>query len=117
MVAPFEDAAFAMQPGEISEPVQSEFGWHIIKVYAHEQDRPMTDEQIARLKESTVQKWLDDRRQEFDISSEAEPTATSVSEQFVPPPDAPPPPTPTPEGTPAVTGSTPVASPVGSPAP
>jgi peptidyl-prolyl cis-trans isomerase D len=32
MVKPFADRAFAMQAGEISEPVRSRFGWHIIKV-------------------------------------------------------------------------------------
>ncbi len=32
MVAPFSEKAFDMGPGEISEPVKTRFGWHIIKV-------------------------------------------------------------------------------------
>jgi len=32
MVEPFSEKAFSMKPGEISEPVLTQFGWHIIKV-------------------------------------------------------------------------------------
>jgi peptidyl-prolyl cis-trans isomerase C len=32
MVAPFAEAAFKLEPGQISEPVKSQFGWHVIKV-------------------------------------------------------------------------------------
>jgi peptidyl-prolyl cis-trans isomerase D len=32
MVKPFADKAFSMEAGDISEPVRTRFGWHIIKV-------------------------------------------------------------------------------------
>ena len=32
MVKEFENAAFSLEKGEISKPVKTQFGWHLIKI-------------------------------------------------------------------------------------
>ena len=32
MVAPFEEAVHKLKPGQVSPPVRTQFGWHIIKL-------------------------------------------------------------------------------------
>jgi len=47
MVKPFSDAAFSMAVGDISEPVRTQFGWHIIKVEAHNEASTMPIEEAS----------------------------------------------------------------------
>jgi peptidyl-prolyl cis-trans isomerase D len=45
MVKPFADKAFSMAAGEISEPVKTQFGWHVIKVESVEEASTKTIDQ------------------------------------------------------------------------
>ncbi|MCW5873726.1 MAG: peptidylprolyl isomerase [Anaerolineales bacterium] len=47
MVAPFAEAAFALKVGDVSEPVQTDFGWHVIQVLGH-QDMPVSTEDFQQ---------------------------------------------------------------------
>jgi len=118
MVPAFNDAAFALQPGEISQPVQTEFGWHIIKMLDRDEDRPYTDGQYNALTSAALTSWLDTQRAEADIDSDHDVIPTETPGTFEAPPDAPTPipatPIPTePQGTPAFIGpELPQATPV-----
>jgi peptidyl-prolyl cis-trans isomerase D len=46
MVKPFSDAAFSLAPGEISEPVATDFGWHIIKTEAVQEGKDAVLEEV-----------------------------------------------------------------------
>lgn len=48
MVPEFEDAAFAMKVGEISQPVKTQFGYHIIMVDDKNEAQPVTLDQVRQ---------------------------------------------------------------------
>jgi parvulin-like peptidyl-prolyl isomerase len=58
MVEAFEKAAYATPVGTVSNPVQTDFGWHLIQVIGHE-ERPLTNTELSNLKDKTFQNWLD----------------------------------------------------------
>ncbi len=58
MVDSFSDAAFALQPGQISEPVQTQFGWHVIKV---EERRTPEARPFEELRDGLIQLLIQQR--------------------------------------------------------
>jgi parvulin-like peptidyl-prolyl isomerase len=61
MVVEFETAAFALKVGEISQPVQSTNGWHIIQALGHE-IRPLTDTEYKAAVTAAFNQWLTEQR-------------------------------------------------------
>ena len=83
MAPEFETAAFALTVGEISQPVKTEFGYHIIQVLGHEV-RPLDDTAFTDYKNSEFSKWLDAEKakdivQKFDIWQAVIPTEPALA--------------------------------------
>jgi peptidyl-prolyl cis-trans isomerase C len=60
MVAPFDQAAFALKPNEISDVVTTEFGYHIIKVIDHKAAGTVPLEEVA----DNVKKFLSEQKKQ-----------------------------------------------------
>ena len=73
MVPAFADAAFSLKPGEVDpQPVQTQFGWHVIKVLDKRQAPPPTLEQVQeqirqQLVREGVQKAVADAKKGLQI--------------------------------------------------
>jgi parvulin-like peptidyl-prolyl isomerase len=108
MVPEFSDAAFKMKKGDISDPVQSKYGFHVIKVTDHKDGGTMSLEQakpklLAYLqqqkKQTEMKKIVTDIRDKADVKINLPEAKAAPAPE--PAPAAPAPATPAAKATPA----------------
>ena len=66
-----EEAAFNLQPGEVSGPIESTLGFHVLEVLGRE-DRPLVGETLTTYRVAAVERWLTEQRQRAEIEIFAE---------------------------------------------
>ncbi len=65
-VPPFETAAYALKPGQISDPVRTRFGYHIIKLLEKREARQQTFEEVKEPNVTALRnEWLGRKRAEW----------------------------------------------------
>ncbi len=68
MIPEFEKPAFDLKVGQISEPIQSTYGWHIIQVLGHEM-RPLTASQYQTAKDQAFNDFLAKLKSETQVET------------------------------------------------
>lgn len=67
MVEAFDLAVFELEIGEISTPVESNFGWHVIQLLGREV-RTISEQRLATLKEQIFQDWVTQQRANTEVT-------------------------------------------------
>ena len=86
-VPEFEQAAFALPVNQVSAPVTSTFGVHLIQVLAHEQNRQLDSSALQVKQNQALADWLQNQRfsakiERFYSDSYIPPELVRILQQF-----------------------------------
>lgn len=62
MVAEFEEAAFSLEIGKVSDPVKTDFGYHIMEVLEKDANHPLDEAALTEKKSAALNDWLSTQR-------------------------------------------------------
>jgi len=66
MIPEFEEAAFTLPIGDISQPIQTQYGYHIIQVLGHA-NLPMAAWEYQQACDERFKEWIDDIRASSEV--------------------------------------------------
>ncbi len=59
MVAPFEEAAFTLPVAQVSDPISTTFGYHLLEVLERDTERPVAESTLADRRAGAFDTWLE----------------------------------------------------------
>lgn len=67
MVPEFEEATFSLEPGQLSQPIKTQYGYHLVQVLEKDPARPLDEYTLAQSKYQAFTQWLDNLRNTAQI--------------------------------------------------